>query len=115
MAENDRYGITRNPWDLGRTPGGSSGGAGAAVAGGLFPAAHGGDGGGSIRIPASCCGLVGLKVSRGRVPAFVNGWEGAAVKGVLTHDVADTAALLDVISGPDPGQWYNAPGPSGRS
>jgi amidase len=111
VAENDRYGLTRNPWDLGRTPGGSSGGAGAAVAGGLFPAAHGGDGAGSIRVPASCCGLVGLKASRGRVPASVNDWEGAAVKGVLTHDVADTAALLDVISGPDPGQWYNAPRP----
>jgi amidase len=111
VAENDRYGITRNPWDLDRTPGGSSGGAGAAVAAGFFPAAQGGDGGGSLRIPASCCGLVGLKVSRGRVPSLVNHWEGAAVEGVLTHDVADTAALLDVICGPDPGQWYNAPRP----
>lgn len=111
VAENDRYGITRNPWDLDRTPGGSSGGAGAAVAGGLFPVAQGGDGGGSLRVPASCCGLVGLKVSRGRVPAVVNSWEGAAVQGVLTHDVADTAALLDLISGPDPLQWFNAPAP----
>ena len=109
VAENDRYGITRNPWDLDRTPGGSSGGAGAAVAGGLFPIAHGGDGGGSLRIPASCCGLVGLKVSRGRVPRLVTHWEGGAVEGVLTHDVADTAAALDVICGPDPLQWYNAP------
>ena len=110
-AENDRYGITRNPWDLERTPGGSSGGAGAAVAAGMFTAAHGNDGGGSIRIPASCCGLVGLKVSRGRVPTLVNSWEGGAVEGFLTRDVADTAAILDVTCGPDPGQWYNAPAP----
>jgi amidase len=108
VAENDRYGISRNPWDLDRTPGGSTG-ASAAVAGGLFPLAHGGDGAGSIRVPASCCGLVGLKVSRGRVPTLVSHWEGAAVQGVLTHDVADTAAVLDVISRPDPLQWYNAP------
>ncbi|MGH9016374.1 MAG: amidase, partial [Acidimicrobiales bacterium] len=111
VAENTRYGITRNPWDLDRTPGGSSGGAGAAVAGGLFPIAHGNDGGGSIRIPASCCGLVGLKGSRGRVPALVTAWEGAVVPGVLTRDVADTAAVLDVISKPDRLQWYNAPSP----
>ena len=99
VAENDRYGISRNPWDLDRTPGGSTGAA-AAVAGGLFPIAHGGDGAGSLRVPASCCGLVGLKVSRGRVPTLVNHWEGAAVPGVLTHDVADTAAVLDLICGP---------------
>jgi amidase len=111
VAENERYGITRNPWDLERTPGGSSGGAGAAVAGGLFSIAHGGDGGGSLRIPASCCGLVGLKVGRGRVPSMVTAWEGGSVEGVLTHDVADTAATLDVICGPDPLQWYNAPRP----
>jgi amidase len=111
-AENDRYGITRNPWNLDHTPGGSSGGAGAAVAAGMFSVAHGNDGGGSIRIPASCCGLVGLKVSRGRVPTLINSWEGGAVEGVLTRDVADTAAILDVICGPDPGQWYNAPAPS---
>jgi amidase len=111
VTENDRYGVTRNPWDLDSTPGGSSGGASAAVAGGLFPIAHGNDGGGSIRIPASCCGLVGLKVSRGRVPRLVTPWEGAAVQGVLTHDVADTAAVLDVICEPDSRQWYNAPRP----
>lgn len=111
-AENDRYGITRNPWNLDHTPGGSSGGAGAAVAAGMFSVAHGNDGGGSIRIPASCCGLVGLKVSRGRVPTLINSWEGGAVEGVLARDVADTAAILDVICGPDPGQWYNAPAPS---
>jgi len=110
-SENDRYGITRNPWDLDRTPGGSSGGAGAAVASGMFSVAHANDGGGSIRIPASCCGLVGLKVSRGRVPSLVKTWEGGAVEGVVTRDVADTAAVLDVITGPDRLQWYNAPAP----
>jgi amidase len=112
VAENDRYGITRNPWNLDRTPGGSSGGAGAATAARMFSVAHANDGGGSIRIPASCCGLVGLKVSRGRVPSLVTAWEGGAVEGVVTRDVADTAAILDVISGPDRGQWYNAPPPA---
>ena len=111
-AENVRYGITRNPWNLDRTPGGSSGGAGAATASGMFTVAHANDGGGSIRIPASCCGLVGLKVSRGRVPALAMAWEGGAVEGVVTRDVADTAAILDVICGPDRGQWYNAPAPA---
>ncbi len=112
VAENVRYGISRNPWDTGRTPGGSSGGAAAATAARMFPLAHANDGGGSIRIPASCCGLVGLKVSRGRVPARVTGWEGGAVEGVVTRDVADTAAVLDVICGPDRGLWYNAPAPA---
>lgn len=111
-AENVRYGLTRNPWDVDRTPGGSSGGAGAATAAGMFPLAHGNDGGGSIRIPSSCCGLVGLKVSRGRIPSIVTAWEGGAVEGVLTRDVADTAALLDVTSGPDRAAWYNAPEPT---
>jgi amidase len=110
-AENDRYGITRNPWDLDRTPGGSSGGAAAATAAGMFSVAHANDGGGSIRIPASCCGLVGLKVSRGRIPTIVTGWEGGAVEGVVTRDVADTAAILDATCGPDLAQWYNAPSP----
>ncbi|MCL5948430.1 MAG: amidase [Actinobacteria bacterium] len=111
-AENDRYGITRNPWNLDITPGGSSGGAASATAAGVFPVAHGNDGGGSIRIPASCCGLVGLKVSRGRIPTLVTYWEGGAVEGVLTSDVASTAAILDVTCGPDRGQWYNAPDPA---
>jgi amidase len=111
VTENLRYGITRNPWDPDRTPGGSSGGSGAAVASGMFPIGHANDGGGSIRIPASCSGLVGLKVSRARVPALVPGWLGASVEGVLTRTVADTAAVLDQISGPDRLSWYNAPVP----
>jgi len=108
VTENSRYGITRNPWDAARTPGGSSGGAAAAVASGMFAVAHGNDGGGSIRIPASCCGLVGLKVSRGRVPALEESWEGASVEGVLTHTVADAAAVLDVTAAYDPLAWYSA-------
>jgi amidase len=77
----------------------------------MFTVAHGNDGGGSIRIPASCCGLVGLKVSRGRVPSLVKAWEGGVVEGVVTRDVADTAAVLDATSAPDRYQWYNAPAP----
>jgi amidase len=111
-TENSRYGATRNPWDTERTPGGSSGGAAAAVAGGMFPIAHGNDGGGSIRIPAACCGLVGHKPSRGRTPRLSQGWQGAIVEGVLSRTVADTAAVLDVISALDPLAWYNAPPPA---
>ena len=112
VTENDRYGITRNPWNPEYTPGGSSGGAAATVASGMAPVAHGNDGGGSIRIPASCCGLVGLKVSRGRVPSRYFSWEGGSVEGVLAQDLADAAAVLDRISGPDLLQWYNAPAPA---
>ncbi len=111
VAENSRYGITRNPWDLQRSPGGSSGGASSAVAAGMFPVAHANDGGGSIRIPASCCGLVGLKPARARVPARAPGWFGLAVEGVVTRTVADAAAILDCISGPDLLSWENAPAP----
>src|SRR3954468_19207753 len=111
VTENLRYGVTRNPWDLERTPGGSSGGAAAAVASGMFPIAHATDGGGSIRIPAACCGLVGLKPSRGRVPRLAQSWLGGVVEGAVTRTVADTAAILDVLSGPDPRAWYNAPAP----
>ena len=95
-TENLRFGASRNPWDPQRTPGGSSGGAAAATAGGMFPAAHANDGGGSIRIPASCCGLVGLKPSRGRVPRLSQSWLGAVVEGAVTRTVADAAAILDV-------------------
>jgi amidase len=111
-AENLRHGISRNPWDANRTPGGSSGGAAAAVAGGMFPIAHANDGGGSIRIPASYCGLVGLKPSRGRVPRLAQSWLGAVVEGVVSHTVADSAAVLDAIARPDPLAWYNAPAPA---
>jgi amidase len=112
VAENSRYGITRNPWDLERSPGGSSGGAAAAVAAGMFPIAHANDGGGSIRIPASYCGLVGLKPSRGRVPRLAQSWLGAVVEGVVASTVGDAAAVLDGIAWLDPCAWYNAPAPS---
>ncbi len=112
VTENSRYGITRNPWDPTRSPGGSSGGAAAAVAAGMFPIAHGNDGGGSIRIPASYCGLVGLKPSRGRVPHLTQGWLGGIVEGVVARTVADSAAVLDATAGPDPLAWYTAPAPS---
>src|SRR4029077_13383993 len=110
--ENLRYGITRNPWDLARSPGGSSGGAGAAGAAGMSPTAHATDGGGSTRIPASYCGLVGLKPSRGRVPRLAQSWLGAVVEGVVSRTVGDSAAVLDAIAGPDPLAWYNAPVPA---
>jgi len=110
VTENSRFGPTRNPFDPDHTPGGSSGGAAAAVASGMFPVAHASDGGGSIRIPASCCGLVGLKPSRGRVPSVVPGWQGMATEGAVTRTVADSAAVLDVICGPDPGAWNVTPG-----
>ena len=78
----------------------------------MFPIAHANDGGGSIRIPASYCGLVGLKPSRGRVPRLAQSWLGAVVEGVVTHTVADSAAVLDTIAGLDPLAWYNAPAPA---
>ncbi|HWH43437.1 MAG TPA: amidase [Thermoleophilaceae bacterium] len=112
VTENLRYGPTCNPWDPSRSPGGSSGGAAAATAAGMFPLAHANDGGGSIRIPAACCGLVGLKPSRGRVPRLTQSWEGAAVEGVVTHTVSDSAAVLDAIAGVDRLGWWSAPQPS---
>jgi len=113
VTESDLNGICRNPWDPQRTPGGSSGGAAAAVAAGLAPIAHGSDGGGSIRIPAACCGLFGLKVSRGRhTPAPYGDLYGLSVHGSLARTVADSAAFLDAIAGPEPGDPYVAPPPA---
>jgi len=111
-SEARLFGPTRNPWDLQRTPGGSSGGAAAAVASGMLPVAHGNDGGGSVRIPAACCGLVGLKPTRGRIsPAPELGDSSLGIDGVLTRTVADTAALLDVLAGYEPGDATWAPAP----
>lgn len=112
-TESRRNGPTRNPWDLSRTPGGSSGGAAAAVAAGMVPLAHGNDGGGSIRIPAACCGLVGLKPARGRIslaPALGDSF--LVTDGVLTRTTAESAQLLDVLAGPELGDATWAPPPS---
>ena len=117
-TEPRRFGATRNPWDTTRTPGGSSGGSAAAVAAGMVAAAHANDGGGSIRIPASCCGLVGLKPTRGRVsmaPQYGDVMSGMVSEHVVTRSVRDTAALLDILSAPVPGEPYVAPAPRGSS
>jgi amidase len=112
FTESELNGVTRNPWDLERTPGGSSGGAAAAVAAGLLPVAHGTDGGGSIRIPASCCGVFGLKPSRGRVsPAPFPSLEGLSTAGPIARTVEDAAGLLDVLAGYEPGDPWWAPPP----
>ncbi|GAA2553426.1 amidase [Mycolicibacterium diernhoferi] len=105
ITEPTLWGPARNPWDLSRTPGGSSGGSAAAVAAGIVPCAGANDGGGSIRIPAACCGLVGLKPSRGLTPMgpmTAESLHGSAVQGVVSRSVRDTAAMLDVISGGEP-------------
>jgi amidase len=113
VSEARLFGPTRNPWDLERTPGGSSGGAAAAVASGMLPVAHGNDGGGSVRIPAACCGLVGLKPTRGRISAAPElGDSSLGIDGMLTRTVADTAALLDVLAGYEPGDATWAPEPA---
>ena len=113
VTEPRRFGPTRNPLDQERTPGGSSGGSGAAVAARMVPLAHGSDGGGSIRIPAACCGLVGLKPSRGRISRAPDlGDSYLVTDGVLTSTVADTAALLDVMAGYEPGDATWAPPPA---
>jgi amidase len=109
------FGRSSNPWDVKRTTGGSSGGAAAAVAAGVVPMAAGNDGGGSIRIPAACCGLVGLKPSRGRVsvgPGQGEVWFGASSEGVVSRSVRDTALALDVLSGPEPGDPFALPAPA---
>jgi amidase len=115
-TEHGLFGATHNPWRLGHSPGGSSGGAAAAVAAGLCAFAQGSDGGGSVRIPSSCCGTVGLKPSRGRVspgPLFGEHWAGLATDGVIARTVADAAAALDAIAGHLPGDAYWAE-PEGR-
>jgi amidase len=114
FTESDAHGVSRNPWDPDRTPGGSSGGAAVAVAAGMAPIAHAADGGGSIRVPAACTGLVGLKPTRGRVTNAVVEVEGFATHGVVTRTVADTAAALDVLARHDPGAWWSPPSPQAR-
>lgn len=113
FTESDLHGITRNPWDLDRTPGGSSGGSAAAVAAGIVPAAMGSDGGGSIRIPAACCGLFGMKVTRGRISPAPEAdlWNGLAVVGPLTRTVGDSALLHDVLRGNLPDDRYRCDDP----
>jgi amidase len=114
-TEPTAWGPTRNPWNTDHSTGGSSGGSAAAVAAGIVPVAHANDGGGSIRIPASECGLVGLKPTRARVslgPDAGEGWMGSTIDGSVTRTVRDTAAVLDAISGPMPGDPYSAPTPT---
>ncbi|MDP9463691.1 MAG: amidase [Actinomycetota bacterium] len=106
------YGPARNPWNLDHSTGGSSGGSAAAVAAGIVAVGHANDGGGSIRVPASECALVGLKPSKGRVsqaPLIGASWDGATIDGCVTRSVRDTAAVLDAISGYEPGDPYTAP------
>src|SRR6202022_3491492 len=112
VTEPRLYGPTRNPGDAAFTPGGSSGGSAAAVAARMVPMAHGGDGGGSIRIPASCCGVFGLKPTRGRVPQGPErgeGWNGMSAQHVVSRSVRDSAAALDAACGAMPGDPYWPP------
>lgn len=114
-TEPQAYGPTHNPWNLAHSSGGSSGGSAAAVASGIVAVAHAGDGGGSIRIPASMCGLFGLKPTRGRVslgPAEHEAWAGLVMRHVVTRTVRDSAAVLDVVQGYTTGDWYTAPPPA---
>lgn len=112
VTEPDLFGPTRTPWDTSRSSGGSSGGSGAAVAAGVVPMAHGGDGGGSIRIPSSCCGIFGMKPTRARTPSgpeVSENWNGFALEHVLTRTVRDSAAMLDATDGPEATAAYHAP------
>ncbi len=112
VTEPREFGPSRNPWDTACTPGGSSGGAAAAVAAGVVPMAHASDGGGSIRIPASCCGLVGLKPSRGRIPTGPlrgEGWAGQSTSHIVSRSVRDSAAMLDATGALESGSPYAAP------
>jgi len=112
-TDTARFGVTGNPWDLSRTPGGSSGGSAAAVAAGMVPIAHGNDGGGSTRIPAACCGLVGLKPQRARISMAPDvGFTFLTQDGVLTRTVAETAQLLDILAGYELGDAAWAPPPA---
>ena len=114
FTEPELHGPTRNPWNPDHTPGGSSGGSAAAVASGMVPLASANDGAGSIRIPASCCGLFGLKVSRGRTPngpPHGRNWQGAIVEHVISRSVRDSAAILDATHGVDAGAPYVIPPP----
>ena len=112
VTESELRGPARNPWNITHTPGGSSGGSAASVASGIVPLAHGGDGGGSLRIPASNCGIFGLKTSRGLVPLGPDegeGWDGLVVRLLMSRTVRDTAAALDAVQGMDAGAPYAAP------
>ena len=115
VTENKLFGASRNPFNPSHTPGGSSGGAAAAVAAGMAPIAHASDGGGSIRIPASCCGLVGLKASRGRIPKgplVTEILHGFSTDGCVSRTIADSAAFLDATADFDPGAWMTLPRPN---
>ena len=114
-TEPQLFGPTTNPWKAGYSCAGSSGGSAAAVAARLLPAAHAGDGGGSIRVPAAHCGLVGLKPTRARIPSGPDvgeGWSGVGVDHAVTRSVRDTAALLDITHGPESGDPYSVPAPA---
>jgi len=115
VTDSRMFGRACNPWNLAHTPGGSSGGAAAAIASGVLPMAAGNDGGGSIRIPAACCGLFGLKPSRGRIssgPGYGEYWFGASCEGVISRSVCDSAVALDLLSGAEEGDPFVIPGPA---